>query len=59
MCRGAQRVHAETLRRGASPAVELQRDWRLATGQGLAASMGEHLPFYGMLAANLKAANGG
>jgi len=37
----------------------LQRDWRLATGQGLAATMGEHLPFYGMLAANLKAANGG
>jgi len=37
-------------------AAELQRDWRLPTGEGLAAIMGEHLPFYGMLAANLKAA---
>ena len=37
-------------------AAELQRDWRLPTGEALAAIMGEHLPFYGMLAANLKAA---
>ena len=40
-------------------AAELQRDWRLPTGEKLAAIMGEHLPFYGMLAANLKAAKGG
>ena len=40
-------------------AAELQRDWRLPTGQGLAKIMGEHLPFYGMLAANLQAATGG
>ena len=40
-------------------AAELQRDWRLPTGPGLAKIMGEHLPFYGMLAANLKAAKGG
>ena len=39
-------------------AAELQRDWRLPTGEGLAAIMGGHLPFYGMLAANLKAAKG-
>ena len=39
-------------------AAELQRDWRLPTGEGLAAIMGEHLPFYGMLAANLAAAKG-
>jgi len=40
-------------------AAELQRDWRRPTGEKLAAIMGEHLPFYGMLAANLKAAKGG
>ena len=40
-------------------AAELQRDWRLPTGEGLARIMGEHLPFYGMLAANLQAAKGG
>lgn len=40
-------------------AAELQRDWRRPTGERLAAIMGEHLPFYGMLAANLKAAKGG
>jgi len=37
-------------------AAELQRDWREPTGEKLAAIMGEHLPFYGMLAANLAAA---
>jgi len=40
-------------------AAELQRDWRRPTGEKLAAIMGEHLPFYGMLAANLKATKGG
>jgi len=40
-------------------AAELQRDWRRPTGERFAAIMGEHLPFYGMLAANLKAAKGG
>jgi nicotinamidase-related amidase len=40
-------------------AAELQHDWRRPTGEKLAAIMGEHLPFYGMLAANLKAAKGG
>jgi len=39
-------------------AAELQRDWRQPTGEGLAKTVGEHLPFYGMLAANLKAAKG-
>jgi len=40
-------------------AAELQGDWRRPTGEALAVIMGEHLPFYGMLAANLKAAKAG
>ena len=40
-------------------AAELQRDWRLPTGEGLAKIMGSHLPFYGMLAANLQAVKEG
>ena len=38
--------------------AELQGDWRNATGQDLAQIMGEHLPFYGNLAASFFAANG-
>ena len=37
-------------------AAELQADWRNPTGQGLAANMGQHLPFYGNLIASFSAA---
>ena len=40
-------------------AAELQGDWRKPTGQGLAAVMGEHLPFYGSLIASHVSSAGG
>ncbi len=37
-------------------AAELQVDWRASTGQGLAETMGAHLPFYGNLIASFEVA---
>jgi nicotinamidase-related amidase len=38
--------------------AELEQDWRNATGPGLGAIMGEHVPFYGNLYQSFLAANG-
>lgn len=39
--------------------AELQADWRKPTGEGLAAIMGEHLPYYGNLYSSFMAAKQG